>query len=171
TTAKLVIWIAPILLVVRLVFRRRLATYLGLVRPVRGAVVGIVTGAIFVAFAGTLDVFIRSYGWPTPSPGLFNALVIAPLFEELMFRGYAMRVLQERGYGFWSANLVAALMFVALHLPGWHFMGGIDSSRVVMVVSIVLIGLVAGYAMRRAQSTWAAVVFHFVNNLYSSFLR
>jgi membrane protease YdiL (CAAX protease family) len=36
---------------------------------------------------------------------------------------------------------------------------------------VVLIGLVAGYAARRAQSTWAAVAVHGVNNLYAAFLR
>ena len=40
TIAKLLIWLAPIVMVVRLVFRQRLATYLGLVRPVRGTVAG-----------------------------------------------------------------------------------------------------------------------------------
>ena len=151
TIAKLLIWILPILVIVRALMRQPLAEYLGLVRPARGTLVGLVAGAIFVALAATLDVFTRSYGWPTASPGLFNALVIAPLFEEVMFRGYAMRVLQDRGYAFWTANLVAALMFVGLHLPGWYFMGGLDASRLAMIVSIVLIGLVAGYAKRRSQ--------------------
>lgn len=171
TTAKVLIWIAPILVIVRVLLRRPLGEYLGLVRARHGTAVGLVTGTVFVGLAATLDVFTREYGWPTPSAGLFNALVIAPLFEEVMFRGYAMRILQDRGYGFWTANLIAALMFVGLHLPGWSFMGGLDASRLVMVVSIVLIGLVAGYAKRRAHSTWAAVVFHGVNNLYSAFLR
>jgi membrane protease YdiL (CAAX protease family) len=36
-------------------------------------------------------------------------------------------------------------------------------------VSIVVIGLVAGYAKRLGRSTWAAITVHFVSNLYSAF--
>ena len=171
TTAKLLIWIASILLIGGAAWRRPVVEYLGLVRIGRGVRVGLAVCAIFVTLAASLDVFTRSFGWPTMGPGLVNALVIAPLFEEVMFRGFALRALQDGGYRFWTANVVAALMFLGLHLPGWYFMGALGASQVIVGVSVVLIGLTAGYAARRSKSTWAAVVMHFVNNLYSAFLR
>lgn len=171
TTAKLLIWIAPVALIVRFAFRQPLAAYLGLVRAARGVRVGLAVGAAFVALAAVFDVFTRGYGWPSAGWGQVNALVVSPLFEEVMFRGYVLRTLEDDGYGFWRANLTAALMFLGLHLPGWFFMGVLQPSQVVTGVSIVLIGLVAGYARRRAGSTWAAVAMHFVNNLYAASLR
>jgi uncharacterized protein len=171
TTAKVIVWITPIVLIVRVIWRRPILEYLGLVRGRRGVRVGLVVGAIFVALAASLDAFTRSYAWPSMGPGLVNALAIAPLFEEVMFRGFALRALQERGCRFWTANVIAALMFLGLHLPGWYFMGGLGPSQALVGVSVVLIGLVAGYAARRAQSTWAAVVVHGLNNLYAAFLR
>jgi membrane protease YdiL (CAAX protease family) len=98
-------------------------------------------------------------------------VTIAPLVEELMFRGFALRVLTDARRPFWLANTAAAAMFLGLHLPGWYFAGGLGASRVVSAVSIVLIGLVAGLAKRRAGSTWASVAFHFVNNLYAAFVK
>jgi len=171
TAAKLLIWIAPIVAIVTFAVRRPVIQYLGLVRLARGVRVGLAVGAVFVALGAMLDVFTRSYGWPSAGWGQVNALVIAPLFEEVMFRGFALRAVEEDGYGFWTANLVAAVMFLGLHLPGWYFMGVLQPFQAVTGVSIVLIGLVAGYAKHRADSTWAAIGVHFVNNVYSAFLR
>lgn len=171
TVAKVVIWISPILLTVRLAWRFPVAAYLGLVRFRAGVRTGLVVGAIFVGLSATLDVFMRSYAVPTANWGLLSAITVAPLFEELIFRGFALSVLADAGVRFWPANLVCAALFLGLHLPGWHFMGGLGPPRAIQGLSIVIIGLTAGYARRRAASTWASVTFHFVNNLYSAFLR
>jgi membrane protease YdiL (CAAX protease family) len=171
TVAKLIIWIAPLLIIVRLSLRRPIGEYLGLVRVGSGVRIGLVVGAGFVLLSACVDIFARGYRWPAPSLGLLSVLTVAPLFEELMFRGFALRALQESGYRFWPANLTASFMFLGLHLPGWYFMNALGAAQIVVACSIVLIGLVAGYSKRRADSTWASVIFHFINNLYSAFLR
>jgi membrane protease YdiL (CAAX protease family) len=171
TIAKLIIWIAPVLLIVRYSLRRPVAEYLGLVRPIAGVRTGLVVGAVFVLLSASIDSFTRTYRWPAPSLGLLSALTVAPLFEEVMFRGFALRALQDSGYRFWPANAIASLMFLGLHLPGWYFMNAFSAPQLVVGASVLLIGMVAGYAKRRADSTWASVAFHFVNNLYSAFLH
>lgn len=102
---------------------------------------------------------------------MLSALTVAPLFEEVMFRGFALKALEDSGYRFWPANTIAAILFLGLHLPGWHFMGKLGASQVVVGLSVVVIGMVAGYAKRRSNSTWASVTVHFLNNLYSAFVR
>jgi membrane protease YdiL (CAAX protease family) len=62
-------------------------------------------------------------------------------------------------------------MFLGLHLPGWYFVGALRPSQAVVAGGVLLVGLVAGYARHRARSTWAAVVVHFLNNLYSAFVN
>jgi membrane protease YdiL (CAAX protease family) len=80
-----------------------------------------------------------------------------------MFRGFALRALEDRGHRFWTANGIAALMILGLHLPGWSFMGRLRASLAAAGVS-----LVAGYAKHRGRSTWAAIAVHFLNNVYSA---
>jgi membrane protease YdiL (CAAX protease family) len=171
TAAKMILWIAPILLNVAFVMKRPVADYLRLTEPGRGMRIGLAIGAVLVALLASVDIFVKTFGWPSPAWGLLTALVIAPLFEELMFRGFVLRALQESGYGFWPANAVAALMFLGLHLPGWYFTNGLEAAQLLLGVIVVIVGLVAGYAKRRAQSTWASVAVHFLNNLYSVFVR
>jgi membrane protease YdiL (CAAX protease family) len=100
---------------------------------------------------------------------LLNVLVIAPLFEEVVFRGFVLRALEESGTRFWPSNVLAAVMFLGLHVPGWHFMGVLKPSQAITALGIVVIGMLAGYARHRSGSTWASVFVHFVNNLYSVF--
>ena len=88
-----------------------------------------------------------------------------------MFRGFALKALEDSGYRFWPANTIAAILFLGLHLPCWHFMGTLGPSRVVLGLSVVIVGIVAGYAKCRSNSTWASVTVHFLNNLYSAFAR
>ena len=71
----------------------------------------------------------------------------------------------------WLANALAALTFLSIHLPGWYFMASLKWTQPVAMLSIVAIGLVAGYARIRSGSTWASIAVHFVNNAYSIFLR
>jgi CAAX protease family protein len=170
TVAKLVIWIAPIVAIVRYSLKQPVMEYLGLVRFASGVRVGLAVGAAFNVLSACIDVFMRSYAWPAPTWGQLSVLTVAPLFEEMMFRGFVLRTLEDRGYPFWTANFIAALMFLGLHLPGWYFMGSLVPPQIIVGASIVIIGLVAGYAKRRSGSTWAAVSVHFMVNLYSSFL-
>jgi membrane protease YdiL (CAAX protease family) len=171
TVAKLIVWITPILLIVSCVQKRPAVPYLGLTGFARGARVGSVVGATFVLLSAIVNVFTRSHALPGPSWGLLSALTVAPLFEEVMFRGYALKALEDSGYRFWPANTIAAILFLGLHLPGWHFMGTLGGSQVVIGLSVVIVGMVAGYARRRSNSTWASVTVHFLNNLYSTFVR
>jgi hypothetical protein len=170
TVAKLLVWLLPVWLIVRRQASGQVLDYLGLVRPSAGTRVGLVIGLLFVGLAVILDSFTRTHQWPVIAPGALSALTVAPLFEEVMFRGFVLRALEDRGHRFWIANAVTALMFLTLHVPGWYFMGSLRVGQPALAVSVVLIGLVAGYAKRRARSTWASVVVHFVNNLYSATL-
>ena len=168
TAAKLVVWMLPLPFAVRRITREPVLEYLALVRPAAGVRVGLVVGGIFVAIIAVVDSFTKSPHWPSPTLATLSALTVAPVFEEVMFRGLALRALEDRGWGFWPANVAAALMFLALHVPGWYFMHALRASQVIVAAGVLLVGLVAGYAKRRARSTWASVVVHFLNNLYSS---
>jgi uncharacterized protein len=171
TVAKLVIWILPVLLIVKLRREEPVAAYLWLKNLRNGVRVGILCGVAVAALSLLADVLTKHFGWPSPGFALVNVLLIAPLFEEVVFRGFFLRELQESHIAFWPANIIAALMFLGLHLPGWYFVGLLRPAQAVVAFGICLVGLVAGYARRRAGSTWAGVTVHFVNNLYSSMMH
>jgi hypothetical protein len=98
TVAKLIVWIAPLLLIIRCVLKRPAVAYLGLTGFARGARVGSAIGATFVLLSAIVDVFTRTHARPGPSWGLLSVLTVAPLFEEVMFRGFALKTLEDSGY-------------------------------------------------------------------------
>jgi membrane protease YdiL (CAAX protease family) len=171
TVAKLLVWLLPIPFLVRIWTGQRLAEYLSLGHICRGITTGLVFGLGFVILSLGKDAFTRSFGPPTPSPGLLNVLVIAPIFEEILFRGFILRSLQESGLRFWPANLLTAALFLAIHLPGWYFTSSPSLTQPAAMLGIVLVGLGAGLAKQRSGSLWGSILFHAVNNLYSAFLR
>jgi membrane protease YdiL (CAAX protease family) len=170
TAAKLAIWVLPVVVLARVVFATGVIDGLALRGFRRGLRIGTACGLIFVGLAVIFDLAFRAFAWPTLSWGFLSAIVMAPLFEEVVFRGFLLRWLIRLGSRFWPANAAAALMFLGLHVPGWYFMGALTAGQSVVAASIFLVGLIAGSAQRRADSTWAAIVFHGVNNLYAAFL-
>jgi uncharacterized protein len=171
TTAKLLVWLLPIVVAIRARADEPVTAFLSVRDVRRGVVVGIVCGVAFAAVSFAKDAFSRAFAVPLPDPGLVNALLIAPLFEELLFRGFLLELVQRAALPFWAANLLVAAMFLGLHLPGWYVMGSPNLVQGTATIGIVAVGLAAGVAKQRSGSVWGSVVCHFVNNLYSSFLR
>jgi membrane protease YdiL (CAAX protease family) len=171
TVAKLLVWLLPIPILVRTWTGQHLAGYISMGHVRRGITAGVALGLGFVILSLGKDAFTRSFGPPSISPGLLNALVIAPVFEEILFRGFILRSLLESGLRFWPANLLTALLFLGIHLPGWSFAASPSLTQPAAMVGIVLVGLGAGLAKQRSDSLWGSILFHAVNNLYSAFLR
>src|SRR5689334_6493278 len=111
TCAKLLIWLLPIFVVISVRKRQRIAEYLCLREPCKGVVIGVVCAVAFVAVTLLRDVLTRRFELPSIDPGLLNALLIAPLFEEIVFRGFVLRLLLEADLGFWAADIGTAALF------------------------------------------------------------
>jgi membrane protease YdiL (CAAX protease family) len=84
------------------------------------------------------------------------------LFEEILFRGYALYTLAD-GMGFWPAAIVLSLGFAAAHRGN----GGETS---VGLVAVVFFGLVLCFSIWRTGSLLLAVGFHFMWDYSESFL-
>lgn len=82
--------------------------------------------------------------------------VVAPVVEELFFRGVVYGAL-ERARGANSAANLTALLFVIPHVPQT---GGAPAA----LVSIALLSVVATYARRYTGSVVVPVILHFVHN-------
>lgn len=82
----------------------------------------------------------------------FTALVVvAPIVEELLFRGYLFGKLRARS-NFWISTIVTSALFGAVHLQ-WNV--GVD----VFALSLVLC-----YLRERTGAVWAGIVLHMIKN-------
>lgn len=89
---------------------------------------------------------------------LISAVMLAPVFEEVIFRGYAAGIVR-RIYGGWAAWIVSALLFGLVHaIPS-------------VIVPAVFSGLVLGYFYLRYRSLGMVIMLHAMNNITACFLR
>ncbi|MCB9641497.1 MAG: CPBP family intramembrane metalloprotease [Myxococcales bacterium] len=167
TSAKLLVWLVPAWWLFRR-SGRNLKQMLGLQR-IRS----------WLAWGGGIGLLIASTAlvpkWLSGKPllpqhlsyALLNALLIAPLFEEFLCRGVLLEEMQQR-YTFWIANILTAIFFLILHIPGWYFMGRLYKMFSIPLggaFSIFLLGLCFGYATHRSRSLMGGILAHFLNNL------
>ena len=100
-----------------------------------------------------LDPLIVS-GSPMDMLVMFVMLVmIAPVTEEILFRGFIYTALRVK-IGVPSAALVTSFGFAAIHLYSWNGF-----------VSVLLFGLVETYLFERSGSLWPGIIFHALNNI------
>jgi uncharacterized protein len=82
---------------------------------------------------------------------ILTALVIAPLIEEILFRGYLLENLKVN-WGTKSALFVSAAFFALFHFQLGSFF------------FLYLLGLLLGWIYLKSNSIWPCVIFHIVNN-------
>jgi membrane protease YdiL (CAAX protease family) len=89
-------------------------------------------------------------------------MLFVGLFEEFLFRGYALFTLTT-GIGFWPAAVVLSVFFGAVHMqnPGESSIG---------VAAVVLVGLFLCFTIRRTGSLWFAVGLHAAFDFGETFL-
>ena len=84
--------------------------------------------------------------------GYFVIGLLAPLAEELVFRGAILRSLLKWNSRPWVAILISAVLFSAAHM------------NPAQIPHTLLIGLLLGWMYYRTDSIVPGVVFHWVNN-------
>jgi uncharacterized protein len=94
-------------------------------------------------------VFESDFGW---WGAFFKVAVIAPVIEELIFRGLILHGLRKN-YTATTAVIVSAILFSLFHLNPWQ-----------MPATFVL-GLLLGWLMFRTNSILLAILGHSINNL------
>jgi membrane protease YdiL (CAAX protease family) len=161
---RILVWVVPVFAYLRFVDGVDPLEYLKLRRHVgRGLAVGLVVTALNLA-----GMFAR-FGPPHLSAErvTWNSLIgtsfLVGFIEEIPYRGFMLQKFTER-IGFWRANLVTSLLFVAIHVPGWL---ALRMFRVEYAVSIFAIGVVLALAARWSRSLWAAIVAHSANDFLS----
>jgi membrane protease YdiL (CAAX protease family) len=122
-TMKVIVWVVPALLAIRVEERESLVQFLELTHVGRGVLWGSLIGLALVAvtFLGKALPAGTQAHVPSVSLVLLNAVVVAPLVEEITLRGFFLKRLELNSRSLWSANLLTTLVFVVMHVPGWLF--------------------------------------------------
>lgn len=89
-------------------------------------------------------------------------VIMAPLAEELLFRGYFLGRLSER-INRWVAVVVVAVVFSLMHLLGADSNGHIVLQWAA-ALDIMAFGLVAGVLRIKTGRIWAGVLLHALKN-------
>lgn len=84
---------------------------------------------------------------------ILSVAVVAPIFEEMIFRGFVYGGF-ERSLGAWPAVLLSSLLFTVLH----------GQYNVYELTQIFVLGMVLGWARLRTQSLFTPIVMHAANN-------
>jgi membrane protease YdiL (CAAX protease family) len=91
-------------------------------------------------------------GWPGLALALVLGAVVAPITEEIFFRGFLFRGLRKY-YPFWFSSGLSALAFAAVHLvPG-------------AIVTIGAMGFLLAWLRERSGSIWPSIAMHMINNV------
>ena len=169
---KVIVWVLPVLLVIRVLERASIVQFLELRHALRGVLWGGAVGSVLivVTFVGKTLPQGTALHVPSLTLALLNAVVVAPIVEEITFRGFVQKRLELNGRSFWTANLIATLAFVAMHVPGWIVNRHVTSiaSFTQAIGSLAMLSLLFGWTKKRSESLYAAIAVHAVNNVYAA---
>ena len=85
--------------------------------------------------------------------------ILAPLGEELLFRGFLQKILEESWKDITKAVLITSVFFAFIHMnPYW-------------IIQIYLMGILLGYLAWRTGSIIPGFILHGLNNTFALFLN
>ncbi|MBV8325491.1 type II CAAX endopeptidase family protein [Chryseobacterium sp.] len=115
------------------------------------------TGSFFGSF---YEYFTQLMNQLTDDPVVMVIMtaVLAPVFEEIIFRGIIQKGLMNKGVEPWKAILYASVIFGVVHGNPWQF------------ISAVMLGCVLGLVYYKTKSLLMPMLLHGFNNLTLSLL-
>lgn len=90
--------------------------------------------------------------------GFITVCILAPIFEEILFRGILLRGLLQNGISPILAIFLSSFLFGLAHLNPWQFLGA------------GLLGAVFGFVYYRTKALWICIFLHALNNSISFFM-
>lgn len=88
---------------------------------------------------------------------LIYSVFLAPIGEELIFRGVTMRI-ARRHFSFWFANLLQAFLFGLYHM------------NMIQGCYAFCLGLILGYVCERGGSIYYSMFLHFLFNIWGTLI-
>jgi membrane protease YdiL (CAAX protease family) len=161
---RLLVWVLPVWLYLRVVDGVEPSHYLKLRHRVRrGVVIALVLTALNLAGSilrfGPPHLDVERVTWNS----VLGTSILVGVIEEIPYRGFILQTLAER-MNFWAANLLTSVLFLSIHVPGWL---ALDRLRPETMASVFIFSIVMGIAFRYADSLWAPTIAHSTNDFLS----
>lgn len=116
---KIVIWVLPVILLVKIFDKSEPFSYLGLRFHFRNGLkwAGWVS-LVFITFCLVLNIAVlgNNIDFQIGFDEWLNTILLAGITEEIVFRGFLLRKLMD-SFSFWKANTITSLLFVSIHFP------------------------------------------------------
>lgn len=145
------------------VFRFRRPSWRELVAAMAAFLVGLgvfqVTATISARLGYKMQGLTYSLANPTAVLVIFvGAILLAPVTEEILYRGLVLEALLSRDIGAFPATILMTLVFALIHLPNF----GVAGTLFISVWGILPALLRLGY-----DNLSGAVIMHVMNNLFA----
>jgi len=176
---RLSLWVLPAIAWLKWVDGVRPVAYLRLNTFPRGRALALGLGimTVFLALCAAFSLLFQGGGLRKLSvmtgsdyAGLLVGMSIVAFAEELLFRGFIFQRLRDR-HPFQRANLLTAMLFLGIHVPGWLYTQGPHWGLLSLGATILVAGWVFGLMMEVTDSLWPPILLHLLNNVLSGVLR
>lgn len=96
----------------------------------------------------------------------FQAVIVAPVVEELLFRGLVFNSIRQKSI-VW-AHVISAFLFGLLHVYSYILAG--DMTEWIKLIPYMAVGLALSFAYEKRQNIIAPIILHGVKNLIAVIL-
>ncbi|WLD58024.1 CPBP family intramembrane metalloprotease [Salinispirillum sp. LH 10-3-1] len=90
----------------------------------------------------------------------FALIVLAPLIEELIFRGYLFTAWRHTKLGLWGTVILTSLIFTSIHAAQYSGL---------LLLYLFIFSVILGLAREKTGSIWAPIALHVLNNSIAVF--
>ena len=101
---------------------------------------------------------------------ILAGVVVSPISEEILFRGFFLNGLNE-SLSFWKSNVISAAVFMLVHVPYWVSKNGFSGPVLKNLANVFLLGCLFGWVMKKTNSLWPAIGAHIANNFLSGLIH
>jgi len=166
-TIKIIIWVIPVILLVKVMEKSKPFSYLRLHHNFRIGLkwTGWVSLALIFYFLINLIFLKNNIDFQIGFNGWLNTILLVGITEEIVFRGFLLRKLMD-SFRFWIANTITALLFVSIHFPIWFYKGQFESPYILSsILTVFVLGILFGLVYKKSNSLWTVIIVHSLYNL------
>jgi membrane protease YdiL (CAAX protease family) len=168
--AKFLVWVVfPFLYVAQPLWKQ--VVFIGLQEQYlrRGLLFGAGASAVWLLLSA-LRYFLtgQHFGLTMSAFIAFYTVILTPIFEEIMFRGYIQSALTALKTPFLFADVITTALFLVPHCIGWSFQGVLAANLSFGGIgAIAIISLLLGLVRYASNSLAGSMLLHMVNNFIS----
>ncbi len=168
---KIVIWVIPVILLIKIMEKNSPFPYLGLCHNFRKGLkwTGWVS-LVFISFFVVLNFIVldNTIDFQLGFNEWLNIILLVGITEEIVFRGFLLKKLMD-SFRFWIANTITSFLFVSIHFPIWIYKGLFEFPNILSsIISVFVMGIIFGFVYKKSNSLWSVIIIHSLYNLLAS---